>query len=444
MPRQAQRPSPEIWAGIECTVNRVGDRYTDQLQLTGHADRLSDLDLIAGLGVKAVRYPVLWERTAPGRVEDADWSWPDERLNRLRELRIEPIVTLVHHGSGPPDTSLLDDAWPERLAAFAGAVSRRYPWVRMYTPVNEPLTTARFSALYGHWYPHLADSASFVKALMVQCKAIVLSMQAIRQANPGALLVQTEDVGKTFSTPRLAYQARFQDTRRWLGFDLLCGMVDQEHPLWRHLLHLGVEPADLEWFMRHACPPDCIGVNHYLSSDRFLDHRVNRYPAHLHGGNGREIYADVEAARVDLGDQPAGPYLALRETWERYGIPLAVTEAHNGCTREEQIRWLMEVYNAACKLSREGADVRAFTAWSVFGAFDWNTLVTQDNGFYEPGLFDIRGPEPRPTAAARLVSQLAAGETPGDPTLESPGWWQRPERILYPRFVHRQARAAIA
>jgi len=94
--------------------------------------------------------------------------------------------------------------------------------------------------------------------------------------------------------------------------------------------------------------------------------------------------------------------------------------------------------------AHHAGDVRAFTAWSVFGAFDWNTLVTQDNGFYEPGLFDIRGPEPRPTAAARLVSQLAAGGTPDDPTLESPGWWQRPERVLYPRFVHRQARAAIA
>ena len=29
----------ELWGGVECTVNRVGDAYHDQLRLTGHHDR---------------------------------------------------------------------------------------------------------------------------------------------------------------------------------------------------------------------------------------------------------------------------------------------------------------------------------------------------------------------------------------------------------------------
>jgi dTDP-4-dehydrorhamnose reductase len=60
----------ELWAGIEPTVNRVGDTYHDQLALSGHERRLEDLDLFADLGVKTVRYPVLWERTT-------DWAWTD-------------------------------------------------------------------------------------------------------------------------------------------------------------------------------------------------------------------------------------------------------------------------------------------------------------------------------------------------------------------------------
>src|SRR5690348_17235769 len=55
----------EVWGGVECTVSRVHDSYVDQLELTGHAHRDDDVDLIAGLGVRAVRYPVLWERVAP-------------------------------------------------------------------------------------------------------------------------------------------------------------------------------------------------------------------------------------------------------------------------------------------------------------------------------------------------------------------------------------------
>ena len=106
----------ELWAGLECTVNRVRDAYLDQLELSGHCHRFEDLDLLVEVGARAVRYPVLWERVAPEGAGSADWSWPDERLARLRELDVRPIVGLVHHGSGPRSTSLLDPGFPERLA----------------------------------------------------------------------------------------------------------------------------------------------------------------------------------------------------------------------------------------------------------------------------------------------------------------------------------------
>ena len=58
-------------------------------------------------------------------------------------------------------------------------------------PVNEPLTTARFSGLYGHWYPHGRDDITFVRTFLTQCRAVALSMQTIRRVNPAAQLVQT-------------------------------------------------------------------------------------------------------------------------------------------------------------------------------------------------------------------------------------------------------------
>ena len=57
-------------------------------------------------------------------------------------------------------------------------------------------------------------------------------MRAIREVNPAAQLVQTEDIGKTYSTPALAYQADFENERRWLSFDLLCGRVDAAATRW--------------------------------------------------------------------------------------------------------------------------------------------------------------------------------------------------------------------
>jgi dTDP-4-dehydrorhamnose reductase len=420
----------QLWGGVECTIARIGDEFRDQSAETGHRDRPSDLDAIRRLGIKTLRYPVLWESIAPEHPDRHDWSWHDLRLAHLRELGIRPIAGLLHHGSGPAYTNLLDPAFPQLLARFARNVAERYPWVEMFTPVNEPLTTARFSALYGHWYPHQRDEASFLKALVNQCLGIALAMQEIRQVIPKARLVQTEDLGKIFSTPLLRYQAEFENERRWLSLDLLCGRVGREHPFRGRLLAAGIGEGDLELLREQRCLPDILGINHYLTSDRYLDQRRGRYAPWTHGGNGRHRYADVEAVRIALPARELGPEARMKEAWERYGLPLAITEAHHGCTREEQLRWLAQVWSGAERLRAGGADIRAVTIWALFGSMDWNSLLVRRDGYYEPGAFDARSSPPRPTLLARAASTLARTGTFDHGVLGSPGWWQRAERAF--------------
>jgi len=436
----AQSPAihpPELWAGVECTVNRVGDHYFDQLERSGHATRFDDLDRLVELGIRTLRYPVLWERTAPYGTDRIQWGWVDVRLNKLRQLGVRPIVGLLHHGAGPRYTSLLDPAFPQKLADYAKAVATRYPWIQHYTPVNEPLTTARFSCLYGHWYPHSHEPLLFARALFNQCRGTILSMRAVRDVNSEALLIQTEDLGKTFSTRTLAYQAEFENERRWLTFDLMCGKVGPQTGMWDYFRWLGIEQNELEWFIQEQESPGVLGVNHYITSERFLDERITRYPRSTHGGNGRHAYADVEAIRV-CSEGTAGPKAILKEVWERYHLPMAITEAHLGCTREEQMRWLKEVWDAAFTLKKDGVDVRAVTAWSAFGAFDWNSLLTCNDGCYEPGIFDLRAPAPRATALAHMSGALARGTEYDHPVLDSPGWWRRIDRFSHPPANRRQ------
>jgi dTDP-4-dehydrorhamnose reductase len=422
--------SLQLWGGVECTVNRVHDRYFEQLKRTGHIARLSDFDRFAELGIKALRIPILWECTPSHDCQNARWRWADASLKKLESLGIRPIVGLVHHGSGPKDTSLIDPRFGEKLATYAEEVARRYPQVSDYTPVNEPLTTARFSALYGHWYPHRSDDHSFASALLNQCRAVILAMRAIRRINPFARLVQTEDLGKVYSTPAMSYQAEFENERRWASFDLLCGRVDQSHPMWGYFLYAGIQESELAWFLEHALPPDVVGVNHYLSGERYLDEHLDRYPDYTHGGNGRDRYADVLAFRV-LKDGVEGISGLLQEAWQRYRRPIAITECHNGCTREEQLRWFSEVWQQAVHARRQGMNVIAVTAWSLLGAFDWNHLVTQDNGHYEPGVYDVRFSPPRPTALVELIRTVTAGDRYSDPVLTIPGWWRRNRRLVY-------------
>jgi dTDP-4-dehydrorhamnose reductase len=421
----------ELWGGLECTVNRVQDTYFHQLDRNGHAGRADDIARFAATGIRAIRYPVLWERTAPDGVDKADWSWSDERLEGLRAAGVTPIAGLIHHGSGPRHTSLVDPAFADQLAEYAGAVAARYPWLEYYTPVNEPCTTARFAGLYGVWYPHGRDDRTFIQALLNQCRAVVLSMRAIRAVNPNAKLVQTDDLGKTYSTPELAEVAEFYNERRWLAWDLLCGMVGPDHALWRYLTRTGIDEAEFLWFRDNPCPPDIIGVNYYVTSERWLDHRPERYPQHHRGVADGIPCADIEASRA-LATPTAGIAPLLTEIWERYRIPLAVTEAHIDANREDQLRWLLEIWEAAKEVRANGVDLRAVTVWSLLGSFDWNSLVTQNKGYYEPGPFDVRSPEPRPTAVARMMRELSSGSPLSHPVLRGQGWWRRPGRFLCP------------
>lgn len=436
---QQHNTLPELWGGIECTINRVQDMFFDQLGFAGHYNRTEDIDLLADTGIRKLRYPVLWEAHQPHKDQVIDWSWISGRLQHLQSRNIEVIAGLVHHGSGPAFTNLLDNDFPLLLAAYAEKVARQFPFLNYFTPVNEPLTTARFSGLYGLWYPHKTDDTLFLKMLLIEVKAVVLAMQAIRRVNPAAKLVQTEDLGKTYSSPRLKYQANFENERRWLTYDLLCGKVDKNHPLWLYLLKEGITEKDLSFFQENVCVPDIFGFNHYVTSERFLDERLHLYPIHTHGGNGLHSYADVEAVRVEVKEE-TGIEVLLKEAWQRYQKPMAVTEVHLHCHREEQIRWFDYVWNSCKNLRKGGVQIEGVTSWAMLGSFGWNKLLTDPEGEYEPGAFDVRNGKPRPTALARYLKNIV-NATGFHPLNVDKGWWHRPTRFLHkPTLLQNQTK----
>jgi len=359
----------QVWGGVECTVNRVQHEYFDQIERSGHDRRIGDLERFASLGISKLRVGFIWERYD----KCGSWVWADKCVRELKTLGIEIVAGLVHHGSGPANTSLLDPLFPCKLAVYASNFARRYPEVTYYTPVNEPMTTARFSGLYGFWYPHHECDTSFLRALVNQMKCVVLAMRAIRSVQPSAQLVQTEDFGETWSTDALYSVKIFREHRRWLSIDMLCGRVDHQHPLFAYLRANGLTEADILWFKDNSCHPDIIGLNYYVTSDRFLDHRLALYPGRrtverLYPQVGHR-YVDVEAVRV-RPEGIAGVDAAIRHTWNRYHIPIAVTEAHLGGSPWQQVRWLEEIWTACQRSREEGVDVVAVCTWALLGSFD--------------------------------------------------------------------------
>lgn len=413
----------EVWGGIECSINRIGENYFDQLEYYNLYRRPELITPILELGLKTLRFPILWEKNWPDQNKAPVWA-VEKQLEILKKSNVNIIAGLVHHGSGPASASIESDDFAEKFATYAKSVAIKFPWINDYTPINEMLTTARFCGLYGLWYPHHKNTNSFLKILINQCRATILAMRAIRKVNPIARLIVTEDLTKIHGTQELQTQVNFENHRRWLSLDLLCGKVDNIHPLWDYLKEHGVTDDQLQFFIENAIVPDLLGFNYYVTSERYLDHKLENYPSSNHGGNGQICYADIEAVRHPLA-AVTGLTGLMREAWLRYQLPMAVTEAHLCCGREDQLRWLKSIWDACAKLNTEGIHVIAVTFWALFGAYGWDKLLTRKKGRYESGVFDLSSGVPRQTAVAKLIIAFAYGKSYCSPVINGTGWWER-------------------
>src|SRR3546814_13326760 len=104
------------------------------------------MDRIVELGIKTIRYPILWEEISPLHPDKFDFGWTDARLGLLREKGVKVIGGLLHHGSGPGYTSLIDPDFPAQFAAFAARAAARYPWIENWQPHKHGRAVCRVRA----------------------------------------------------------------------------------------------------------------------------------------------------------------------------------------------------------------------------------------------------------------------------------------------------------
>ena len=134
------------------------------------SQRRQDVEHIAQIGLRRCGTRLL-ERYHGVPADDPSWTWLERQLNALRYYNINPIAGLVHHGSGPIHACVSDPSFANEIEKFALTVAQKFPWIEYYTPINEPLTTARFCGLYGFWYPHGRDAKTFTEILLNEMKA---------------------------------------------------------------------------------------------------------------------------------------------------------------------------------------------------------------------------------------------------------------------------------
>ena len=233
-------PSFMFATGIENSAPTVAGVRVDELDKYGHYERWrDDFDCVEEAGVEFLRYGIPLHRVliGPGRF---DWSLSDLMFAELHRRELMVIVDLCHFGVPDWIVNFQNPDVPELFAGYASAFASRYPWIQLYTPVNEMFICAAFSAKYGWWNEQLQSDTSFVTALKHIVKGNVLAMGEILKRRPDAIFIQSESSEYFHAdSPEAIGPAELLNSRRFLSLDLNYGRrVDSE--MYEYLLDNGM------------------------------------------------------------------------------------------------------------------------------------------------------------------------------------------------------------
>jgi beta-glucosidase/6-phospho-beta-glucosidase/beta-galactosidase len=325
--------TPFLWAtGIEDTFiphARPGLRALEEYELTQHYSLWKhDFDLVAETGVRYLRWGIPWYRVQPAP-DRWDWAWTDQALDYLVNVKgITPVLDLMHYGT--PlwlENSFINARYPRRVAEYARRVAARYKsLVRYYTPLNEPMVNADMCGRQAEWPPYLSGDDGYVKLALALAKGIVLTTRAIQAEQPDAITVQVEALGHTFTEDTsLQHQADENNARQYLCFDLVSGRVNDDHPLVGFLSSHGMSTMDMDWFLSNVVTFDLFGANFYPWA--YIELKKAR------DGSIRQVTGHTP------GDMMA---LVIRAAYERYRLPIIITETSARGDIDLRARWMDE------------------------------------------------------------------------------------------------------
>ncbi|RYU78771.1 family 1 glycosylhydrolase [Hymenobacter persicinus] len=360
------------------------EKRVDEMEKSGHYEHWQrDFELVKEMGIEFLRYGPPYYKThlGPGQY---DWEFTDKTFGALREMDITPIVDLCHFGVPDWIGSFQNPDFPRLFAEYCRAFAERFPYVQLYTPVNEIYITAFFSAQLGWWNERKASDRDFVTTLKNVCKANVMAMMAILEVQPEATFIQSESTEYYHpEAPELFDKARFMNEKRFLSLDLTYG-YPVSVTMYEYLMDNGMTRDEYHWFGQSDIMARCIMGNDYYETNEHL--------------------LKLDGSIVPSGDI-FGYYVVTKQYFDRYHLPVMHTETN---IREPlAVNWLWRQWANAHRLKQDGVPLVGFTWYSLTDQIDWDTALREDNNRVNPlGLYDLdRNIRPVGKAYKKLIAQ---------------------------------------
>lgn len=335
---------------------RVGLKETSGPACRHYEYYRKDFDLAKSLNHNAHRVSVEWSRIEPeeGRFSEQEISHYTDVINYLRQLGIEPIVTL-HHFTNP--------LWFARLGGWLNRSAPGYflrfteklinalcDKVRFWVTINEPLVYVYHAYLLGAWPP---QERSYLKAKYAADNLAVAHIKAYRLIHDIYKRKNLSPVFVSIAKNLQVFEPCSKDLR-----DRFCASLRDR--TFNYSL--------IEKLIRQECL-DFIGINYYT-----------RNLVEIKGWALRNFLLDVcgsghsRLKKNSLGWDiyPQGLLEVLLKL-KRYNLPVFILE--NGiCTEDDGLRWefIYEHLENISLAMKEGLKVLGYIYWSLMDNYEWD------------------------------------------------------------------------
>ena len=372
-------PEGFLWGGAHSAYQTEGKNYNNDWfkfeQIPGNIKNgdkcgesanhyeLYDQDhmLLRKLNHNALRTGIEWSRIVPNEneIDEDEIEHYHKVFESIKRNQLEGFVTLYH---------FTIPIWFERKGGFLKTknlkyfknyceiISKNFPEVNFWNPINEPAVVPLMSYFYGEFPPGKKSLFAYLKVYRNMMKAHSLAYQALKKHNPRSQIGMV----KSFPYFPQKYHGSYWERKMISMLDYAYNQVAIDASLNGKVPFI---PFAYKDWMKNTC--DFFGINYY--SAVFFDFKFG-FPVKMDTKNPE----DKEITQLGYGIHPEGLYENIMRIKEVYDGPIYISENGIGTLDDELrqrfiLRHLFEVHKAIEK----GADVKGYFYWSTIDNWEW-------------------------------------------------------------------------
>ena len=390
------------------------DGVADFTVATDHYHRYAeDVALFAELGLRAYRFSIAWTRIVPdgdGEINPAGLAFYHRLIDELRAKGIEPVVTLYHFDL----PAALDDrgGWSNRetidaFARYARILFEEFGGkVRYWLTINEQnMMVLHGKAIGTTGRSGDADQRTVYQQnhhmFVAQARAMALCHELLPDAKIGPAPNIVSVYPATCAPEDVIAADDWDAIRNLMYLDVAVRGV--YHPLaWAYLVERGIAPelADGDLELLSSGKPDFIAFNYY-STQTVGASRGDASDIQTRGGDQQIVRGEVGLYRAVKNEHlptnafgweidPVGFRTTMRRLWDRYWLPLIITENGLGAVDElvdgrvrddYRIDYLRRHIEQIRLAISDGVDVFGYCPWTAIDLISTHQGISKRYGF---------------------------------------------------------------